>query len=169
MEFHDVIPTDLIPDLFSVRDRVCFITGAGGLGETVARAFAHNGAKIALANRSQEKADRVCRELAAEGCVCKSYALNVKDLEDCRRVTGENRRERSSVRPAFRATSITPDQRHIAPSRERTSSTPFPQLVIAAVETASIRPVSKPKRTDKTTIPVNNTVIIKFPLFYQKN
>jgi len=93
MEFHDVIPTDLIPDLFSVRDRVCFITGAGGLGETVARAFAHNGAKIALANRSQEKADRVCRELAAEGCVCKSYALNVKDLEDCRRVTGEIERE----------------------------------------------------------------------------
>ncbi|SFP88283.1 3-oxoacyl-[acyl-carrier protein] reductase [Oscillibacter sp. PC13] len=87
MEFHNVIPSDLIPDLFSIRDRVCFITGAGGLGETVARAFAHNGAKIALANRSREKADRVCEELTAEGCVCKSYALNVKSQEDCRRVT----------------------------------------------------------------------------------
>lgn len=93
MKFHDVIPSDLIPELFSVRDKVCFITGAGGLGETVAHAFAHNGAKIALANRSQEKAQRVCEALAAEGCVCKSYALDVKSLADCRRVTEEIERD----------------------------------------------------------------------------
>lgn len=87
MDAHSVIPSDLIPELFSVRDRVCFITGAGGLGETVARAFAHNGAKIALANRTKEKADRVAQALTDEGCVCRSYALDVKSLEDCQRVT----------------------------------------------------------------------------------
>lgn len=93
MEFHNVIPSDLIPELFSVRDRVCFITGAGGLGETIASAFAHNGAKIALANRTKEKADRVCRKLAEEGCDCRSYQLDVRSPEDCQRVTDEIERD----------------------------------------------------------------------------
>lgn len=89
MEFNDVIKSDRISDLFGVDGRVCFITGAGGLGGTLARAFAHNGAKVALANRTREKADAVCREIADEGFICKSYALDVKDLADCRRVTDE--------------------------------------------------------------------------------
>lgn len=59
----------------------------GRLGETVARAFAHNGAKIALANRTIEKADRVRDEILAEGGECRSYQLDVKSLEDCRKVT----------------------------------------------------------------------------------
>ncbi|NCB52079.1 MAG: SDR family oxidoreductase [Clostridia bacterium] len=87
--FNGVISSDRIPDLFSVRGRVCFITGAGGLGATFARAFAHNGAKVALANRTREKADTVCREITDEGFECKSYALDVKDISDCRRVTDE--------------------------------------------------------------------------------
>lgn len=87
MDFHNVIPSDRIPELFSVEGRVCLITGAGGLGETVARAFAHNGAKIALANRTIEKADRVRDEILAEGGECRSYQLDVKSLEDCRKVT----------------------------------------------------------------------------------
>lgn len=87
MDFHNVIPSDQISELFSVKDRVCFITGAGGLGETIAKAFAHNGARIALANRSIEKAERVCQELQAEGYECRSYALDVRSAEDCQRVT----------------------------------------------------------------------------------
>ena len=86
MAFHGVIPSDRIPELFSVDGRVCLITGAGGLGETVARAFCHNGARVALANRTKEKADRVCQALTGEGCACRSYALDVRDLADCRRV-----------------------------------------------------------------------------------
>jgi len=93
MDFHNVIPSDQIGELFSVKDRVCFITGAGGLGEVFAKAFAHNGAKIALANRTKEKADRVCEELAAEGYECKSYALDVKNEADCQRVTDEIERD----------------------------------------------------------------------------
>ena len=83
METPRVIPSDLIPELFSVRDRVCLITGAGGMGEVIARAFAHNGAKIALANRTKAKADRVCQALEAEGACCKSYALDVKSQSAC--------------------------------------------------------------------------------------
>ena len=78
MDFHNVIPSDRIPELFSVQDKVCFITGAGGLGATIARAFAHNGARVALANRTPEKAERICAELAAEGYDCRAYALDVK-------------------------------------------------------------------------------------------
>ena len=89
MDAHSVIPSDLIPELFSIRDRVCLITGAGGLGETVARAFARNGARIALANRTLEKAQRVSRELTDAGLTCRSYSLDVKSLEDCRRVAAQ--------------------------------------------------------------------------------
>lgn len=32
MDFHNVIPSDRIPELFSVEGRVCLITGAGGWG-----------------------------------------------------------------------------------------------------------------------------------------
>lgn len=93
MAFNGVISSDRIPELFSVAGRVCFITGAGGLGEAFAKAFAHNGAKIALANRTREKADAVCQTLLDEGFECKSYALDVKSLEDCRRVTEAVERE----------------------------------------------------------------------------
>lgn len=93
MDFHDVIPSDRIPELFSVRDRVCFITGAGGLGESFAQAFAHNGARVALANRTIEKADRVCAQLTKEGYDCKSYALDVRSPEECRRVTEQIERD----------------------------------------------------------------------------
>ena len=87
MDFHNVIPSDLIPELFSVRDRVCFITGAGGMGEVIARAFARNGAKVALANRSPEKAERIgvrlasLEEIFAECDVISNHLANKKEIE----------------------------------------------------------------------------------------
>lgn len=93
MAFHNVIPSDRIPELFTVKGCVCLITGAGGLGETAAAGFAHNGAHVALCSRTKEKADRVCAKIKADGGVCKSYSLDVQSLDDCRRVTEEVERD----------------------------------------------------------------------------
>lgn len=89
MAFHDVIPSDDISKLFTVSGRVCLITGAGGLGEAAAIGFANNGAKIAICSRTKEKADSISAKITKDGGICKSYALDVKDLDDCRRVTKE--------------------------------------------------------------------------------
>lgn len=84
-----VIPSDLIPELFSVKGKVCFITGIGGMGAMYARAFAHNGAKVALANRTKSKADKICEELKAEGYDCKSYGLDVSKKDQVAEVVKE--------------------------------------------------------------------------------
>ena len=82
MAFHDVIPSDLIPELFSIRNQVCLITGAGGLGEVTAKGFAHNGAKIALCSRTKDKADRICEEIKADGGDAKSYQNTSEDVKE---------------------------------------------------------------------------------------
>lgn len=84
-----VISSDKISSLFSVEGKVCFITGIGGLGKVYAEAFAHNGARIALANRTKSKADCLCDQLGSEGCDCRSYALDVSDRENVKAVVGQ--------------------------------------------------------------------------------
>ena len=84
-----VIPGYKIEELFSVREKVCLISGTGGLGASMARAFAANGARIALANRTKAKADALAEELAGCGAQVRSYGLDVSDKHDCRRVCDE--------------------------------------------------------------------------------
>lgn len=93
MAFYDVIPSDIISELFNINDRVCLITGAGGFGEIAAKGFAHNGAHIALCSRTKEKADRISAKITADRGVCKSYQLDIQSFDDCRRVTEEVERE----------------------------------------------------------------------------
>lgn len=76
-----------INHLFSVRDRVVFITGAGGLASMYAEGFASNGATVILASHTLEKANAVCRKLAAKGLNnCESMELDVSDQEQVRAV-----------------------------------------------------------------------------------
>ena len=44
-------------NLFSVKEKVVLITGAGGLGEVFAEGFAAGGAKVVLASRTKAKAE----------------------------------------------------------------------------------------------------------------
>ena len=85
-KFNGVISNDSISDLFSVKDRVVLITGAGGLGNAIAHAFAVNGAKLAIANRGFEKAEKLASSLVEEGFEAKAYALQVESQEDCNHV-----------------------------------------------------------------------------------
>lgn len=67
-------------NLFSVKDRSVFITGAGGLGSFLARGFLANGAKVVLANRSLEKAEKVKTMLKEEGYgQCEAYQMDQTD------------------------------------------------------------------------------------------
>ena len=51
---------------FRLEDRVALITGAGsGIGEAMARLFAQNGARVAVADRDPKNGRRVAREIGA--------------------------------------------------------------------------------------------------------
>ena len=70
---NNVLNTDL-------TGKVAVVTGAGGvLCSEFAKVLARAGAKVALLNRTQEKAQRYADEIVAEGGVAKAYGCNVLD------------------------------------------------------------------------------------------
>ena len=66
----------------NLKDKVVVITGAGGVicGE-IARALGKTGAKLALLNRTVEKAQKIADEINAAGGIAKAYGVNVVDKE----------------------------------------------------------------------------------------
>jgi len=79
----NVLNTDL-------NGKVAVVTGAGGvLCSTLAKVLAKAGAKVALLNRSAEKAEKVSEEIAADGGTAKAYVCNVLDRTRCQEVAEE--------------------------------------------------------------------------------
>lgn len=78
-----------IETLFSVRDKVVLITGAGGLAEMYAYGFAKNGAHVILASKTLEKAERICKQLQKDNYPCASYPLFIEDKEAVETLTAE--------------------------------------------------------------------------------
>lgn len=64
MSEYRTISTDNIPQLFSVKDKVVLVAGAGGLTTPVIRAYAHNGARLAIGTRNGTKPWRWRRSCA---------------------------------------------------------------------------------------------------------
>jgi NAD(P)-dependent dehydrogenase (short-subunit alcohol dehydrogenase family) len=53
---------------FSMKDKVAIVTGASrGIGESIAKTFAENGAKVVLASRKQESLDAVAASIKESG------------------------------------------------------------------------------------------------------
>jgi NAD(P)-dependent dehydrogenase (short-subunit alcohol dehydrogenase family) len=53
---------------FSLKDKVAIVTGASrGIGESIARTFAENGAKVVLSSRKQEALDTVAASINESG------------------------------------------------------------------------------------------------------
>ena len=60
-----------------MKDKVIVITGAGGvLCSTIAKAYARQGAKVALLDLKLESAQAVADEIIKEGGIAKAYAVN---------------------------------------------------------------------------------------------
>lgn len=75
-----------------MKDKVVVITGAGGvLCSTIAKAYAKEGAKVALLDLKLESAQAVADEIVKTGGVAKAYAVNCLE-----KATMEEARERIS-------------------------------------------------------------------------
>ncbi len=65
-----------------LKDRVAIVTGAGqGLGAAVARAYAREGAKVAVIDLATDVAERVAGEIVESGGQAIAVACNVADRE----------------------------------------------------------------------------------------
>lgn len=93
MSEYRTISTDNIPQLFSVKDKVVLVAGAGGLTTPVIRAYAHNGARLAIGTRNGTKALALAEELRKEGYEARGYELDVRQLENCEAVAQQVERD----------------------------------------------------------------------------
>ena len=79
----NVLNTDL-------TGKVAVVTGAGGvLCSVLAKVLARAGAKVALLNRTVEKAEVFAEEIRQEGGIAKAYACDVTDRDRCYAVAEE--------------------------------------------------------------------------------
>ena len=79
----NVLNTDL-------TGKVAVVTGAGGvLCSEFSRVLARAGAKVALLNRTFEKAQKVADQIVAEGGIAKAYACNVLHRDICEEVAAQ--------------------------------------------------------------------------------
>jgi NAD(P)-dependent dehydrogenase (short-subunit alcohol dehydrogenase family) len=76
--------------MISLKDKVALVTGAGrGLGAAICRSLARDGVKVVLTDVNSVSLERTTREIGDNGCVCKSYNMNVADESSVARVVEE--------------------------------------------------------------------------------
>lgn len=79
-----------LPINIDLKDKVIVITGAGGvLGGVFAKAVAAAGAKVALLDLSQEKAQAHVDEIEKDGGIAKAYACNCLDKDSIQKAHDE--------------------------------------------------------------------------------
>ena len=71
-----------IENMFSVKDKVILITGAGGTGPVNARCCAGNGSKVIVASRNMDKVDRLKKTLKEEGLTIEGIQMDIADHKD---------------------------------------------------------------------------------------
>ena len=77
------------PD-FDLTNQVALVTGASkGIGYALAKALAHAGARVAVAARSEDLLASLVEEIAAEGGEARAFPLDVRKVDQIRRVFGQ--------------------------------------------------------------------------------
>jgi NAD(P)-dependent dehydrogenase (short-subunit alcohol dehydrogenase family) len=72
-----IIPYSNADKLFDLHGRTCFIVGAGGIGATIAQAFAQKGAEVIIADINAHEAMQICANIQAEGGTAHAYTIDV--------------------------------------------------------------------------------------------
>lgn len=73
-----------------LHERVALITGAtSGIGQATAKLFAHEGAKVMIAARREDKGREVVNSIRASGGTTEFVRCDVKSNEDCQRAVDE--------------------------------------------------------------------------------
>jgi NAD(P)-dependent dehydrogenase (short-subunit alcohol dehydrogenase family) len=71
-----------VPEGHRLEGKVAFVTGASrGIGEAISRRFAREGAKVALAARSEESCRRIAREIESSGGEAIAIGTDVTDAQ----------------------------------------------------------------------------------------
>jgi short-subunit dehydrogenase len=84
--------------MLSFKDKVVIVTGASsGIGEAIAREFAHLGSKVVLAARSEEKLSRIVDEINAGNGNSFFVKTDVSKEEDCKRLIFKTVERHSSI------------------------------------------------------------------------
>ncbi|MBF0528910.1 MAG: SDR family oxidoreductase, partial [Deltaproteobacteria bacterium] len=66
-----------IEELFSLKDRVTVISGIGGIGEMLAKAFGANGAKLILTDVNVNALTQIKARLSEAGIASQTYPMDV--------------------------------------------------------------------------------------------
>jgi NAD(P)-dependent dehydrogenase (short-subunit alcohol dehydrogenase family) len=73
---------DSIKSKFDLKDKVAIVTGSSkGIGKSIARGLAENGAKVVVSSRKQEAVDTVAEEFKADGLDAVGIQCHVGDSE----------------------------------------------------------------------------------------
>jgi NAD(P)-dependent dehydrogenase (short-subunit alcohol dehydrogenase family) len=67
-------------NIFDLSGKVAVVTGAGsGIGESIAKIFAQQGALVAVLEVNDEAANRVCKDIEKEGGKCATYHCDISN------------------------------------------------------------------------------------------
>jgi 3-oxoacyl-[acyl-carrier protein] reductase len=84
--------------MFRLDEKTALVTGASrGIGESVARKLAAQGARVSLASRSAERLEEVAEEILADGGNAYALALDLSEPESVPEILGDLPQEWSEI------------------------------------------------------------------------
>lgn len=68
---------------FSLKGKTAIVTGASkGIGESIARLYASQGANVVVSSRKQKSVDDIANSILSDGCEAIGFAANTGNIED---------------------------------------------------------------------------------------
>lgn len=87
VESHSVPYAEQVAHLFRLDGQVALVAGGyGGIGQALCWALAQQGAQVAIAGRSRERAEAFAAEMRAHGFEAMGTAFDIRSVEDTQRM-----------------------------------------------------------------------------------